>query len=174
MPDPEIKLFNEDLIDTEKGMEVLFEQYKLYVESMDKVSDRRHNVNTFFLSLNSILVTGLTIFLSQAKGPETNRAWILIAVAVGIASCVNWRQLLWSYGRLNQGKFIIIHHVERKLPARLYDAEWDVLRPGEFYKPFTQTEVNVPLAFIGMYLLIAVFVLAAAVTSTPVPPVTTP
>jgi hypothetical protein len=160
----ETKLFNQDLIRSEQNLELLFEQYKLYVELMDKVSERRHNVNTFFLSLNSILVTGLTVFLSQTSGPKAHHIWILIAVAAGIACCVTWRRLLKSYGRLNQGKFQVIHLLENRLPARLFDVEWDILKQGELYRPFTRTEVTVPLVFIGMYILIAIFVLVATVS----------
>lgn len=159
MSELENKLFNEKLVGSEQNTRVLFEQYKLYVELMDKVSERRNNVNTFFLSLNSILVTGLTVFLSQAKGPETHCAWIWIAAVAGIVSSVTWRRLVWSYGHLNTGKFQIIHLLESRLPARLFDAEWDALKHGELYKPFTQTELNVPLIFIGMYILIALCVL---------------
>lgn len=39
---------------------VLLEQFKLYVDSADRVSDRRGVANTFFLSLDSLVVVALT------------------------------------------------------------------------------------------------------------------
>jgi len=47
MTESESKLFNDSLIEDNTG--ILFEQYKLYVELTDRVSERRQNVNTFFL-----------------------------------------------------------------------------------------------------------------------------
>jgi hypothetical protein len=40
-----------------KDKGILFEQYKLFVESAEKVSDRRQNSNNFYLTLNSVLVS---------------------------------------------------------------------------------------------------------------------
>lgn len=39
------QLINQEYIDNK---EIIFNQYKLYVEMADKISERRANVNTFF------------------------------------------------------------------------------------------------------------------------------
>ena len=39
-------LFNETLINTDEGMNILSRQYELYVTLMDKLYERRNNVNT--------------------------------------------------------------------------------------------------------------------------------
>ena len=36
-----------------KFQEHLLEQYKLYIETAEKVSDRRNNLNTFYLTLTT-------------------------------------------------------------------------------------------------------------------------
>jgi hypothetical protein len=158
MTNSESRLFNENAIEGDKSLDILFEQYKLYVELTDRISERRQRVNTFFLSLNSILVTGLTIFLTQIGGASANCNWILIAIIAGVIACVTWRRLILSYGQLNAGRFEVIHLLESRLPARLFDYEWEVLEQGERYKPFTRTEVNVPVVFVAMYGLIAICV----------------
>jgi len=53
MENAESKLFNEHILDENKNIELLFEQYKLYVELTDKNCERRQNMSKFFLSLNS-------------------------------------------------------------------------------------------------------------------------
>lgn len=40
----------------EEATEILFEQYKLYVEMADRISQRRMNINTFFISVNILLL----------------------------------------------------------------------------------------------------------------------
>jgi len=49
-------LWNEGFTDEEVSYDVaLLEQYKLYVELADRVSQRRGTANTFFLSINSLV-----------------------------------------------------------------------------------------------------------------------
>lgn len=49
----------------EKYKEHLFEQYKLYCESAEKISDRRQNANNYFITINTAL--------SRAELPENRR-----------------------------------------------------------------------------------------------------
>lgn len=52
-----MKLINEKY----KDDKLIFEQYKLYVESADRISQRRSSVNTFFITANSIMITVIGI-----------------------------------------------------------------------------------------------------------------
>lgn len=36
--------------------EILFEQYKLYVEMSNEISKRRHQTNSFYISLSSAII----------------------------------------------------------------------------------------------------------------------
>lgn len=89
--------------------ELLFEQYKLYVELMDKVSERRHQANSFFLTVNTILITALTSFVALTQQPNIRYGWVSIAIAAGIIFCLTWRRLIQSYKQLNTGKFFRYH-----------------------------------------------------------------
>lgn len=154
------KLFNKlpgEMSESEANL--LLEQYKLYVEMMDKVSERRHQANSFFLTANTFLITALTGFVSLTQHSSIQFGWIIIAAVAGIVFSLTWRSLINSYGQLNSGKFKIIHLLETRLPAKLFDAEWDALNRGDgtIYKPFTQTETNVPLVFSVLYAMLAIF-----------------
>jgi hypothetical protein len=57
----------------EKYVDALLEQYALYVEMADRISSRRGLANTFFLTLNSAILTlvgffGRSIRLSSRRG----------------------------------------------------------------------------------------------------------
>jgi hypothetical protein len=147
---------------SEQEASLLIEQYKLYVEMMDKVSERRHHANTFFLTANSFLVTALTGLASSIQKTQARFAWLIVGSVVGIIFSLTWYRLIRSYSQLNRGKFKIIHSLETHLPARLFTLEWDVLRRGDgsVYTPFTSTERFVPLAFLALYLVLAVFVVS--------------
>ena len=143
----------------------LLEQYKMYVQLADKISDRRHIANAFFISINTALVTILgTLKLKESTwiGP----AWHAIVAMAGGVLCWTWYQTLRSYQNLNRGKFAVIHEIEQRLPIRPYDAEWATLGHGklpEVYKPFTRVEQIVPGVFACLYFaLVGISVVNAA------------
>lgn len=147
---------------SDRDIDLLMEQYKLYIELMDKVSERRHNANSFFLTVNTVLITALTGFISFTRQLSTQTGWVLVAAAAGITFCLTWKRLIRSYSQLNRGKFQIIHLLETRLPARLFDAEWVALGEGkdkEKYRTFTSMEIWVPLVFAGLYGLLILFVI---------------
>ena len=94
-----------------------FELYKIAVEMADRISARRGIANSFFLTVNTGVMTLLGT-LSVRWYPA----------AAGIALCVVWWALLKSCRDLNRAKFEIILAMEQQLPARIYGDEWDRLR----------------------------------------------
>lgn len=126
------------------------EIYKMYVEKADAISSRRESANTFFLSVNTVLI-GLIGYLD--KSHECTKLAIGVA---GILLCYFWYRLLLSYKHLNSAKFQVIREIEKKLPLSPYDAEWEFLGRGknsDLYKPFTHIEIWVPRIFLFLHLL---------------------
>jgi len=145
----------------------LFEQYKLYVEMSDKISERRNNANSFFLTANTLLITifgGLVTFLSDPQGTASSlEPYILLqtpmfgivsasAATAGIILCITWFNLITRYKNLNQQKFFIIQQLESKLPSKPYVAE--ELVPTTSLRPLTTTERFIPMVFILLYVFL--------------------
>lgn len=142
----------------DKYIEHLLEQYKIYVNSSEKISDRRQKSNEFFLTLNSALVALLGFIATKTNGSEIKYILILASVA-GITMCYLWYRIIFSYKCLNSGKFKVIHAIERRLPLALYDTEWEALDRGKnkkTYWPFSHIELFVPWIFILIYLIILI------------------
>lgn len=133
----------------------LLEQYKLFVDSADKISDRRQKTNDFFLAVNTALVTFLGYFYSSGNN-DSGLVFVLAPIA-GFAICYLWYRIVRSYKQLNGSKLDLIHLIENELPLKLYDAEWDMLGKGEDskkYLPFTHIEIKIPWVFIILYIII--------------------
>jgi hypothetical protein len=148
--------------DEEGWEEALLEQYRLFVEMADNVSQRRHQTNAFFLTVNLALVTALSTLATGGGSAAIGNGGIVIVAIAGIAFSYSWWRLVWSYKQLNGGKFEVIHVLESRLPARVYDAEWVALGEGEDpekYTPLTDVEKYVPLVFAVLYGLIALIAL---------------
>jgi hypothetical protein len=125
--------------------DLLMDQYKLAVEMADRVSARRLAANSFFLTLS----TGLVGVAGYGEHFESARHFWLVGLA-GIAIAYLWYRVIGSYRDLNTAKYKVIHALESRLPARLYDAEWDALGRGEdpkLYRPFSHIEIGVPWVF---------------------------
>lgn len=134
----------------------LLEQYKLYLEMADKISDRRQNANNFFLSINTALLA-----LIGYSGIGTNEVYpiplfIMIGIC-GLVLCYVWYRIVRSYKELNSGKFFVVQEIEKMLPIKPYNAEWKCLGEGKnpkLYLPFTRIEITVPWIFFVIYILI--------------------
>jgi hypothetical protein len=131
--------------------EHLFEQYKILVESADRISQRRTSTNSFLLTVNASLVTlySLTTPL-KASGAA---AWHRLVPVAGVFVCLAWLSIVENYRGLNSVKFKVIHELERHLPVAVYAHEWELLERGEgkVYKPVTHIEQWVPVIFILLY-----------------------
>jgi len=156
------RLFNVSLdsLNPGKPPKALLEQYKLYLEYLDRLADRRQSANSFFLTLNTGLCTALAFLFAKEAALEIKQLYIIIPAA-GILLSFFWHRLVTSYRQLSTGKFEVIHRMERYLPMAPYKAEWDMLGSGiepAKYQPLTKIEVWVPRLFIIMYIAILFYI----------------
>ena len=133
----------------------LLTQYKLFVETADRVSERRTSANNYLLTVNSVLVTLYGLISSFSD----DRAWLVVMPVAGGLVCITWLALIRSYRNLNTAKFKVIHELEEQLPVALFDREWDLAERGEgkAYKPLTHIEPHIPLVFAALYIILAVY-----------------
>ena len=143
----------------EAEVSVLFEQYKLIVGTSEALISRRQQVNTFFLSVNSLILAGIGLLVREnAPNNIIGPAFVILGTG-GMILCFAWSRMIMSFRQLNRGKFDVIHALERRLPVRIFAAEWDALGRGEDpskYKPFTKTEIWFPRIMGGLELVVFV------------------
>lgn len=150
---------------------VMFEQYKLYLELTDKISERRQTANQFFLGMNTGLCALIGYLYSSDAGSELKTLAWAVPIA-GILLSYFWYRLVKSYRDLNGAKFDVIQAIEQRLPLSPYRAEWAALEEGKnpkVYTPFSHLEIWVPRCFIGMFAALTMFLLVMAFRSAPQP-----
>jgi hypothetical protein len=135
------------------------EQYKIYLESIEKISDRRQSANKFFLTINTVLISiiGLSFQNDFLKDVFFFKLFITFA---GILFCIMFWFLIRSYKQLNTGKFKVLHEIESKLPLAIYEYEWEVLEEGKnkkVYYPFSHIELLIPWLFGIIYFVLSSF-----------------
>jgi hypothetical protein len=151
----------------EKYNEHLLQQYLLYVQMADKVSERRSLANTFFLTANTAILSTLGIVTAVSAANSVESGFLAFMAAITpVLLCYSWYRMVRSYQQLNTGKFSVIHEIEAKLPLAPYRAEWNALGEGKDpakYKPLTDVEKWVPLIFAALYVVVALAALSRGI-----------
>ena len=152
----------------QREIEVLMEQYKLFVDTSERVVARRQVVNTFFLSVNTLALSAVGLVVTEIQTSPLVAIGVVAILIAATMLCVAWKTLVRSYAQLNRGKFAVINRLEDRLPAALFRAEWAALGEGKDpkrYKPFTHTEALVSSIFMVIYGLAALLTVAWLVCS---------
>lgn len=138
----------------------LFEQYKSYVEGMEKVSDKRDKANNLYILINTGILSLIGAILSEKFILFNSDIIIFISIA-GIAISYLFWHLINSYKQLNTAKFKVIHKIEERLPLSLYKYEWvECLEEGknkEVYYPFSHIELIIPWVFSALYFFLIIY-----------------
>ncbi|MBE9015764.1 hypothetical protein IQ272_06320 [Chroococcidiopsidales cyanobacterium LEGE 13417] len=136
----------------------LLEEYKIYVEMMDRTSARRVQTNTFYLTLLSAILALVTTFIDKAFFP-INQLFLLSLLAIlGLSLCFVWMVNINSYKELNSLKFKVINEMEKHLPYPCYMREWEILKEDtkkhRKHRRLTQVEKYVPFILAVPYFLL--------------------
>lgn len=146
---------NKEVLYGIKYKDHFFEQYKLYLQGIEKISDRRENANKYFVTLNSGVIVALSYLI---KNPDNKIVMpgIISVLLLGIVLSIIFYFLINSYKQLNSGKFSILHKIEESLPVQMYTDEWRLLGEGNDknkYFPFSHIENKIPIIFGVVYLV---------------------
>jgi hypothetical protein len=136
----------------------LIEQYKKYLDMADKISDRRSAANTFFLTVNTGLISAFGIV--NLTGQKSSNMLLITGSFAAILLSYSWYRLIRAYRDLSTAKFKVVHEIENYLPIRPFDAEWEAVGRGQdkrLYWPFTHIERFVPWIFIFVYAIVILF-----------------
>ena len=109
-----------------RGELAYIEQYKLFVQSAENVSDRRVSINRYQTSLN----LGVVALHGLAPSIIPHPLLPFLIAGAGIAMTTNWFLTLQSFRQTNRAKFIIIHSMERELPREIFREERKLVREG--------------------------------------------
>ena len=146
--------------------QTLLDQYTIYINTAEKVSEKRQSANSLFLTLNAALLTYIGHENVFAENSDVVTIAILASL-VGFFLCYHWMSLINSYKSLNKAKFEIIHLIERRLPLSLFESEWNLLKgrsEGKSYKDLTDSEKWIPRILSFVYFAIFCFAIGRLVS----------
>lgn len=137
-------------------VEHLLEQYKLYVQMADNISNRRAQANTFYITVLSGFLALIPVI--DQLGLAKSAFFLFCMGVIGLTLCGVWFVTIQQYRQLNSGKFQVIHDMEKQLPFACYEIEWNYLTEGERkYKKLTRVEQFVPVILSLPYLFMIIY-----------------
>jgi hypothetical protein len=160
---------NSELIKSEEEYgesfkEHLLDQYKLYIEMTDRISERRAQTNKFYITLLSILFSFpsllLIVPLSSEFQIDFQKILLLGISIIGIGLCLWWIINIRSYRQLNKVRFDNIAAIEEYLPCSFYKEEWKKLGGGKkwnLYFQLTTIEMFIPLFLLIPYMILFIY-----------------
>lgn len=136
--------------------EHFFDQYKFFVESVNYTSELKLKVNSYFLTINTALITA--IGLSFGKQTLSSSIWHFLLPLAGIFISIIWWGVTYSYKQRNVAKLRIIHCLEEQLPLALYKTEWQLMEENHsssLKKFLFRIDLFIPYVFLFSYLFFA-------------------
>ena len=143
---------DEPLTDVEK--QLLLEQYRIMIETSEKLMERRQEAVNLYTTLCTTLIA--FIGASFAFGNLSVCAIILwLSGLILTILCHNWRLSLISYDLNNNGKFKVINHLEKILPAEIFECEYRYNKLNGI-RSFSSREKVLPhiFSFLGIALMV--------------------
>jgi hypothetical protein len=131
----------------EKFHDHLVEQYKIYVEMADRLSARRNQINSFYISVLSSLLALLVLITNKdikQFNDTTFQYFSFLAVGIlGLILCIVWYLNIQSYRHLSSSKFKVINELEALLPFPCYEHEWQFIKQDRTHnRYFIQTALE--------------------------------
>ena len=142
---------------SEIDVNILIEQYKMFVESANKVSERRGQTNAFYISVLTALLVILSLIIEKNTFSDQTHLVFFSIGLLGCFLCIVWGLNIQSYKQLNSAKFKVIHDMESNLPYACFDKEWEYLGRGKDSKKYLKLSIIekfVPLILSAPYVFL--------------------
>lgn len=139
---------------TDSEQKLLLEQYRIMIETSEKLMQRRQETVTLYTTLCTTLIA--FIGASFAFPDLLLRAMILLLSGLLLVLlCRNWRLSLQSYDLNNTGKFKVINLLEKRLPAEIFECEYRYNKLNGI-RSFSAREKMLPriFSFLGFALIL--------------------
>ncbi len=171
-----------------------YNEYKMFIDSAEKMTDRRESLNKNSRYLCTIIIGAIAIIWKWALADPglflVGGALVTLLCVISGVFCALWREEIVKYKKINAAKFDVIEKMapqvdfEAKSPlARIvsyepFRKEWDILTKGQYVKESyllpglgsflaTNMEIYVVMAFIFMFCLIGNFSLICILSKSP-------
>jgi len=133
------------------------EQYKILVDSLNKLNETRENSNNFWVGVNGLGISA-TAYLREAHNiAQEHKSFLLSTlVMVGIVFCMSWLSYLYTIKKSIEVRSSLLMEMEKKLPNALFSKIFTYSPEHRGRSVLTAKEMLVPYLFVTGYIFLAI------------------
>jgi len=137
--------------------DILFEEYRLFVEDTARFSDRRQTFSNVMVAMNGFLVAAIYVVLKDLNPHALQRLMTLVPLlGAGLAASCLWWRLLSKYEDMIGARTDFLKRIECKAGKDCRDGmhlqlETKFYPRGGPRRGFTRVEKRLPWIFMGVY-----------------------
>lgn len=146
-------------------------EYKLFLEYVNKLMERRQMVTTTYLSVNAAIVGALAFLLKDVPMPHwAYQVSALALLFAGVIACDLWRRLIIQYKTLLSWWYGQLRDLEDRMPenTKLVNREYEALYLVKIDKKrvgLTRYETRLTWIFTALYVGFGLSLLATIVST---------
>lgn len=157
-------LYNSQIIENEIQSRLLLEEYKIMINTSEKMMERRQGTNNFYITLCTAMLTVIVAFIATKINTIVWGSITFVISGMMMFLCYNWKKTLEAYGLSNEAKYEILNKIEENLPASIFFSEWEYGKTID-YSPYSQRESKIPEVFFCLFMLLALAMVGLIVLS---------
>ncbi len=143
----------------------ILELYKLHVEMIDRVSQKRISQNQFYVTVLTGILGGFALVIDRKMIENSNYIYATTGF-IGLTICLLWFVNVRSYKKLNSAKFKVLAEIENKLEFQFYEKEWQIIKKDKSYLKFSTIEQLTPFIFSVPFFVMFVYAISKLLCKT--------
>ena len=134
-----------------------FEQYKLLVESLNKINETRENSNNFWIGVNGLGASSLAYLRDTQTIAQDHKCFLLwTLLALGVFLSLSWLSYLKAIKNALTIRSELLVEIEKAFPLPLFSKVFYLAQEKPQKPLLTHREMLVPYLFLGGYLFFAI------------------
>ena len=136
---------------------ILLEQYKMLVESINKINDTRESSNSFWIGANGAGLSALAYLRDAQNIYQHHKSFLLMTlIAMGVLFCLSWLSYLATIKKSVEIRGELLVHLEKNLPLQIFSKIFALSEKKADTSALTAKEMFVPGLFLSGYLFSAI------------------
>lgn len=136
---------------------IVLEQYKMLIDSINRINDTRELSNGFWVAVNSVGISALAYLRDSSLMPPSHKSILLIALIIlGAVFSLSWISYLATIKNSIEIRSELLVKLEKSFPIPIFSKVFSLSEEGAGRAALTVKEMLVPCLFLIGYLFFAV------------------
>jgi hypothetical protein len=138
-------------IKNETEQTIIFDQYKILLESINKLNEMRENSNQFWIGLNGLGISFLSYWQDSQSAHQHHKSFLIAIFIVGMLFCSVWLSYLWTIKKRIGIRNDILMNLEKNFPLPVFSRVFSLSEEKKGKTSLTVKEMLVPCLFMAGY-----------------------